>query len=441
MLRILINSYACCPGMGSEPGMGWNWILAIAKHCECYVITEGEFRPEIEAWMKCAENAELASRIRFYYNEVTPEIRRRCWNQGDWRFYFSYWRWQRKTAEIAKQIIKNLHEEGNDINILHQLNMIGFREPGCLAAISKKFDIPLVWGPIGGMKQYPMAYANGWKIKLFHGVKNAVNVLQMALYPRVRNTVAQASVLLSAIPDSHRAIKKYYGRESVLMPDQGCHSIYGDCVCTSENRFRHAKLNVIWVGKFSYRKRLDIALNAIMATGNPNIKMKIYGTGNEQQVADTKYFLKKNRLEERIELVGQVPMEEVHKAMLKADVFLFTSVGEDTPAVVLESIGTGLPILCFDTCGMAAVVAAGAGKKIPLTNPKQSIGQFAAELNRMYNDRGILEEYSKNCREKALQLSWENKSNDLYTLYEKTVHDHCCGHKVFSSIVGDKGGK
>ena len=44
MLRILINSYTCCPGMGSEQGMGWNWILSIARHCECHVITEGEYR-------------------------------------------------------------------------------------------------------------------------------------------------------------------------------------------------------------------------------------------------------------------------------------------------------------------------------------------------------------------------------------------------------------
>ena len=63
--------------MGSEQGMGWNWILSIARHCECHVITEGEYRPKIEAWMADSANAELANRIRFYYNEVTEDVRKR----------------------------------------------------------------------------------------------------------------------------------------------------------------------------------------------------------------------------------------------------------------------------------------------------------------------------------------------------------------------------
>lgn len=47
-MKILINAYACSPGMGSEPGMAWNWVSNLAKFCELYIITEGEFREKIE---------------------------------------------------------------------------------------------------------------------------------------------------------------------------------------------------------------------------------------------------------------------------------------------------------------------------------------------------------------------------------------------------------
>ena len=47
-MKILINAYACSPNMGSEPGMAWNWCVNLAKHCELYIITEGEFRDKIE---------------------------------------------------------------------------------------------------------------------------------------------------------------------------------------------------------------------------------------------------------------------------------------------------------------------------------------------------------------------------------------------------------
>lgn len=55
-----------------------------------------------------------------------------CWNQGDWRFYKHYHAWQYRTYEIALGIIKIYH-----IDIVHQLNMIGFREPGYLWKIEE----------------------------------------------------------------------------------------------------------------------------------------------------------------------------------------------------------------------------------------------------------------------------------------------------------------
>lgn len=87
MLSILINAYACSPGMGSEPGMAWNWCVNLAKHCELHIITEGEFREKIEATLKTLPQGK---NMHFYYNPVSDEIRKMCWNQGDWRFYTYY---------------------------------------------------------------------------------------------------------------------------------------------------------------------------------------------------------------------------------------------------------------------------------------------------------------------------------------------------------------
>lgn len=90
MLNILINAYAVAPNWGSEQGMGWNWIINIAKYCKCYVITEGEWRKEIEEAL-----LELPQKdnIKFYYNPVSEKVRKMCWNQGDWRFYYYYHKW------------------------------------------------------------------------------------------------------------------------------------------------------------------------------------------------------------------------------------------------------------------------------------------------------------------------------------------------------------
>lgn len=46
---------------------------------------------------------------------------------------------------------------------------------------------------------------------------------------------------------------------------------------------------------------------------------------------------------------------------------------------------------------------------------------FAEELNRMYRDRSLLDRYSQNCKNKAVELSWERKSEQIVELYKKAL--------------------
>ena len=189
MLKVLINAYACSPGMGSEPGMAWNWVKNLAKFCELYIITEGEFWEKIEA---AVPTLDQGGNMHFYYNPVSDEIRKMCWNQGDWRFYKYYRQWQWKTYLMAKGIC-----EKERIDVLHQLNMIGFREPGYLWKLSKENGVPFVWGPIGGLKQFPTAYLKeaGLKMQLFMRLKNFLNIWQLKHEKRVDEALKTAKLL------------------------------------------------------------------------------------------------------------------------------------------------------------------------------------------------------------------------------------------------------
>ena len=40
MLKVLINAYACSPGLGSEPGMAWNRVSNFAKCFEFHIISK-----------------------------------------------------------------------------------------------------------------------------------------------------------------------------------------------------------------------------------------------------------------------------------------------------------------------------------------------------------------------------------------------------------------
>lgn len=406
MLSILINAYACSPNMGSEPGMAWNWCVNLAKHCELHIITEGEFKDNIE---KVLPTLPQGKNMHFYYNPVTEEIRKMCWNQGDWRFYKYYREWQWKTYLIAKDICKQTH-----IDILHQLNMIGFREPGYLWKIS---NIPFVWGPVDAKESFPMAYLEGanFKTKLFMQLKNAITKWQLKRAKRVHLAAKRASYVISASSNSQQAFKKYFQIESPLLNETGCYIQEHPIIDKSHKEY----LDVLWVGKLDFRKQLGLALRSIAETKNIHIRLHIVGGGNSLPYQT---LAKKLGIETQCKWYGAISHEEVQRIMQESDVFLFTSVAEGTPHVVLEAIGNNLPVVCFNTCGQGDSVNEKVGIKISLSTPNQSIIDFAEKINYLYQNRSILQQLSEGCNKRQKELSWNYKALQVVELYNKALN-------------------
>lgn len=414
MLSILINAYACSPNMGSEPGMAWNWCVNLAKYCELHIITEGEFKNKIEAALPTLPQG---NKMHFYYNPVSDEIRKMCWNQGDWRFYKYYKEWQWKTYLMAEEIIKQHH-----IVIVHQLNMIGFREPGYLWKIEDK---PFVWGPIGGLKQFPSSYLEGAgiKMKLFNRIKNIVNIYQIKHDKRVNQALKKADLLISSIPDSYNAIKRYKGLNSIIIPETGCF-IDNDTVKRNMDEKANGDFRLLWVGKFDFRKQLNIALATMAKLKNKsNIKLIICGSGSDDQVSYYKQMALNLGIEDNVVWKGNIENSKVKEEMRQSDIFFFTSVSEDTSTVVLEAVSCELPVLCFDTCGMGYVINESVGQKVPLTNPRQSAYDFAEKINYLYNNREYLQKLSDGCKQRQKELSWDNKAKQMVELYNKVINN------------------
>lgn len=402
MLSILINAYACSPNMGSEPGMAWNWCVNLANYCELHIITEGEFRDKIEAIVPTLPQGR---NMHFYYNPVLEEVRRMCWNQGDWRFYKHYRVWQYRTYEIALDIMTAHH-----IDIVHQLNMIGFREPGYLWKIKK---VPLVWGPVDAKEKFPVAYLQGAGLKqqLFMRLKNFLTGLQLKYSLRVRNAAKHASIVVSASSESQKSFKKYFDIDSPLLNETGCYPQVYDL----KNRLQKKELDLLWVGKLDFRKQLVLAIRTVAQMNNSSVKLHIVGGGDAsfyQQLAESL------GIASQCVWHGSVMHDEVQHLMRVADVFFFTSVAEGTPHVVLEAIGNNLPVVCFDVCGQGDSVNELVGCKITLSTPAQSVKDFAKVLNGLETNRGLLKQLSLNCRKRQEELSWDNKAKQMLELYK-----------------------
>ena len=409
MLKVIVNAYACSPNMGSEPGLGWNWVVRLAQYCELFVITEGEFRGEIE---RVSPMLNQRDNMHFYYLPVEVKVRKMCWNQGDWRFYAYYKEWQKRAADLARDICSR-----EKIDVLHQLNMIGFREPGFLWQVSRETGIPFIWGPVDAKESFPIAYAKGesLKTKLFCRTKNQITKWQLRYSRRVRNAVNTACLVLSASSNSVRSFRKYYSLDSVLMNETGT-SLSRDETPVIQKT--DSIFNILWVGKMDFRKQLGLAIKSVASAGLSQIRFHVVGSGD---IATYQLEAEKCGVSDRCIFYGSVSHQEVQQLMQKSDLLLFTSVAEGTPHVVLEAISNHLPVLCFDTCGQGDSVTDRVGIKIPLTNPEQSVRDFSEKIQYLYHHRDVLSQMSANCQVRAEELSWDRKAMLMLELYNKVL--------------------
>src|SRR3990172_3023510 len=87
-MRILAIAYACEPGKGSEPGVGWIWSRMLARLGETWVVTRANNRAAIEAILPSLTPEE---RPRFFYVELPRWAR--FWKRGRHgvRLYYLLW--------------------------------------------------------------------------------------------------------------------------------------------------------------------------------------------------------------------------------------------------------------------------------------------------------------------------------------------------------------
>ena len=405
-MNVLVNAYAVSPSWGSEPGMGWNWVSNLAKYCNLYVITEGEWQNEIE---KALKDHPYKENLHFYYLPVSDKVRKMCWNQGDWRFYWHYRQWQKQALRIAREICGK-----ERIDILHQLNMIGFREPGLLWKIEgPKF----VWGPIGGMETMPIAYLEGagTRTVFFNRLKNLINSLQYKYQPNVRKAAKRADAIVAATRGCQTIMEENYKRDVYLLNETGC-----SIIDKSNEKIKNCEIfNILWVGKFDFRKQLMLAIRAIAEIKDLNVCLNVAGEGDQMMY---KQLANDLGIEDKVVFLGKVNHDKINSLMQESDVFLFTSIMDATSTVVMEAMQNQLPIVCFDTCGFGTVVDETIGIKIPLSSPEQSVTDFGRALRILYDDRGMLSRLSEGCKERVNEFEWSNKAKKMVEIYQSVLN-------------------
>ncbi len=114
-------------------------------------------------------------------------------------------------------------------------------------------------------------------------------------------------------------------------------------------------LQIISVGRPHWIKGYDVALQAVKTLKESGVHFHyqiIGGKGDEELL----FLINALNLSPQVELLGQMPQEEVFKLMQSADVFLLPSLEEGIANVAVEAMALGTPVISTDCGGMQELI-------------------------------------------------------------------------------------
>ena len=400
-MKVLVSCYACSPYKGSEPGMGWNFVRCLSHKHELHIITESKFKVDLDRYFE--QHPEERQFFRFYFIAKNRHKKlRRIWPPS---YYWFYKVWQKKAYKLALAL-----EEKENFEIIHQLNMVGYREPGDLWKINK----PYVWGPIGGFDITPwrMLPSMGIKGCVYYFSRNVMNLWQMYSSRRVRFAMKRANAIISATQSQQDYIFKLYRRSSTIIPEVGLLEFENISV---NYRKEGEPLRICWSGLHIPRKSLNLLLDAVTESQRNDLELHIIGEGSETN----RWKKQAHRLRlKNLIWYGQVERDKALEIMRGCHLFCITSLSDLTSTVLLEALSCGLPVIALDHCGFSNVIIDECGRKIQIKNERQVINDLSCAISEIADDESMRYRLAEGALLRAKDFNWEDKAKAITEIYE-----------------------
>ncbi len=407
-LAILLSAYACEPGRGSEPGIGWQWAVQLAAlgH-NVWVITRANNRPAIER----AVAAQSLRNLSFIYHDLPRWAS--FWKKGGRGVRLYYSLWQIGAYRAARRLQKRVR-----FDVVHHITFGVFRHPSFMAFLG----VPFVFGPLGGGESAPMRLRRGipWRGHVVDFLRDTANSLVRfdpimgAVFGRSAVTLCKTKETLSCIPSRFHA--KCRIQSELATPDglsSPVHSHPRPLVTREDGEFR-----VLFVGRLLYLKGLHLALVAFAHACRtlPSARFTIIGSGRDEVWA--RRLARRLAIDDRIEWVPWMPREQLLNAYSKYDVFLFPSLHDSSGNVVLEAMAEGLPVVCLGLGGPAVLVDDSCGIVVPLGSGAEVTTALGDGLVRLATDTRLHARLSHQARYRArLDYSWHSQVRRMEQIY------------------------
>jgi glycosyltransferase involved in cell wall biosynthesis len=165
----------------------------------------------------------------------------------------------------------------------------------------------------------------------------------------------------------------------------------------SESSRRGGIFRALFVGQIGQRKGMSYLFEGYQRFRRPDSELHVVGT----YVPGREVY---DRYAQLYRHTPNVPQEQLPALYQSADVFVFPSLIEGMPLVVLEAMASGLPVITT-THGPGDIVRDGVdGFFVPIRDPEA----IAMRLEQLYRDPALRAQMGRNAREQAMRYTWDS---------------------------------
>lgn len=397
MKTILVSAYGCEPLKGSEPGVGWNWVLQMAKHNRLHVITRANNQNVIEEHLP----VEVKNNITFYYYD-TPNFIKHLKNKAK-GLYLYYFFWQIGIIPLAKKIIRSNH-----IDYTMHLTFGSMWMPTFLPLLKTSF----IWGPVGGAESIPETFLKTLPLKeRIIQYSRKILTATTLFNPLVAIPSWKAKTIIVRTPDSKNAIPLIFRKKVKVYLET---AMENNIFSYTKIERHDAQTRLIVSGRLVPFKNIRTAVKSLKYIQDNNIVFKIIGSGPEYKTIQK--IIKDFNLT-NIEIVESLPRASVLEELQKSDIYVFPSLREGGSWALMEAMAIGLPVICLNWSGMGITTDNSCAIRLPVTNPEQMPKDMAEAIMKLAKDPNLRKQMGENGRKRIQTVfNWGAKGEFMEEL-------------------------
>jgi glycosyltransferase involved in cell wall biosynthesis/O-antigen/teichoic acid export membrane protein len=419
LMKVLLVGHACSPDRGSEPAVTWNFAWHLSRSHEVWVMTHPKFQDEVERYLTRFPNPNL----QFIW--LALDARWDPWRSvdSDRGLRLHYIIWQRRVLREAWRLHRLHH-----FDLVHHVSWGTISEPPLLW----KLPIPFVWGPVGGGQTTPPAFGRYFGGRYLKETLRTLRVKIAGRRPALRAAVRGTSLLLSVNAATTTALEAAGATHVHQFLSCGVPENLMAMCSSRRPRAPAEALRFLWAGRLIPIKGLGLALEAF-ARIEPHLAVRLQVAGGDGPLsAEMEAMARRLGLTDRVEFLGELAWEELQEIYRDADVFMFTSLRDSAPTVLLEAMAHRLPILTLDHQAATTMVPADAGIKVQVVNPEQTVAALAEGIRELARSAATRHRMGEAGWSYAQGLGWAQRADQVSRWYAEVVEKHRTASTVYS---------